>query len=63
MTNKKTVIIDYAKISPAVLEYIIRKFFTQCYCTWSDIDEDHFEFSVYNCSDLAMLENLLAKYV
>lgn len=58
----KTVIIEYAKISPAVLENIIEKAFN-CLCAWVDIDEDYFEFSVYGCTELAELEDVLAEYV
>ena len=58
----KTVIIEYAKISPAVLENIIKKAF-DCFCAWADIDEDYFEFSVYGCTELAELEDVLAEYV
>jgi hypothetical protein len=57
----KTVIIDYATISPAVLANIVEKAF-DCFCNWSDIDEDFFKFSVYDCSDLAGLEKILARY-
>jgi len=59
----KTVIIGYEKISPAVLESIILKAYPMCLCNWHEIDEDYFEFTVYYCPDLAMLEDLLAMYV
>ena len=59
----KTVIIEYAKISPAVLESIVREACFSALCTWKEVDEDYFEFSVYGVSDLAMLEDVLAEYV
>ena len=58
----KTVVIEYAKISPAVLVSMIESTF-KCIATWRDIDEDYFEFSVYGCTDLAGLKNVLAEYV
>lgn len=58
----KTVIIEYAFISPAILAHYIERAFG-CYTTWRDIDEDYFEFSVFGCSDLEMLEDVLAEYV
>lgn len=58
----KTVIIEYAVISPAVLANKIEKAFS-CLCNWKDIDEDYFEFSVYGCTDLSELEDVLAEYV
>ena len=59
----KTTIIEYSKISPAVLESIILKAFDTAICNWIDIDEDYFEFHVYGVSDLAMLEDVLAEFV
>ena len=58
----KTVIIEYATISPAVLANRIEKAFN-CLTNWIDIDEDYFEFSVYGCTNLAELEDVLAEYV
>lgn len=58
----KTVIIAYERISPAVLANRIEKAF-DCLCNWHDIDEDFFEFSVFYCKDLEMLEDVLAEYV
>lgn len=58
----KTVIIEYATISPIILTNKIEKAFN-CLTSWSDIDEDYFEFSVYGCTDLEMLEDVLAEYV
>ena len=58
----KTVIISYERISPAVLANRIERGF-ECLCSWRDIDEDFFEFSVWYCKDLDMLEDVLAEYV
>ena len=58
----KTVIIEYARISPVILENIIKKAFN-CLCNLVDVDEDYFAFSVYNCTELAELEDVLAEYV
>lgn len=59
----KTVLIDYTMISPAVLSAIVEKAYPTAFCGWSDINEDFFEFRVYGCPDLYMLEDLLAEYV
>lgn len=60
----KTVIIEYATISPAVLANRIEKAFPGCMCNWKDIDEDYFEFTVmFFSGDLAELEDVLAEYV
>lgn len=58
----KTVIIEYAMISPIILTNKIEQAFG-CLTSWMDINEDFFEFSVYGCTDLAMLEDVLAEYV
>ena len=58
----KTVIIEYARISPAVLANRIGNAF-HCLTNWKDIDEDYFEFNVYGCTELAELEDVLAEYV
>ena len=58
----KTVIIEYSVVSPAVLAYIVEKAFN-CLCVWHDLGEDAFEFSIYKCADLAMLEDFLAEYM
>ena len=60
----KTVILEYARISPAVLENIIERAFN-AFCYWSDIDEDYYEFTVA-CVDgwqRAELEHMLAEFV
>ena len=58
-----SVIIDYAIISPAVLDTIIGKDLLG-WCGWREIDEDSFEFWV-NCrqEDAAGIERKLAQYV
>lgn len=59
----KTVQIEYAVISPAVLEVIVKRAFPQSMCNWKDVNEDYFEFTVFGVVDLAKLENVLAEYV
>ena len=59
----KTVIIEYATISPNVLEMIITNAFPEAMCTWKDLDEDYFEFTVFGVLDLAMLEDVIAEYM
>ena len=58
-----SVIIDYATISPAVLDAIIGKDLLG-WCWWQEIDEDSFEFWV-RCrqEDAAGIERKLAQYV
>ena len=60
----KTVIIEYAVISPAVLASKVEKAFS-CLCNWKDIDEDYYEFTVIGvCAyDMDELEDVLAEYV
>lgn len=61
----KTVIIEYAVISPAVLANKVEKAFSCCLCSWKDIDEDYFEFTVIGvCAcDMDELEDALAECV
>jgi hypothetical protein len=59
----KTVQIEYATISPAVLEMKVRRAFPTAICTWKDVNEDYFEFTVFGVADLAELEDVLAEYV
>ena len=59
----KSVIVEYATISPSVLEKKVRYFFPNSLCSWRDVDEDYFEFNVFGVEDLASLEDLLACYV
>lgn len=58
----KTVIVEYAVISPAVLASRVERAFN-CLTSWKDLGEDAFEFSVFGCTDLEMLEDVLAEYV
>jgi len=58
----KTVLIKYETISPVVLANKIEHVFA-CMTIYREVDEDTFELSVFDCTDLAMLENLLAEYV
>lgn len=59
----KTVIIEYERISPAVLVMKVEKAFPGAMCRWKDVDEDFFEFTVFGVADLAMLEDVLAEYM
>ena len=59
----KTVIIEYAVIDPVTLVNKIEKAFPGAMAIFTDIDEDYFEFSVWGCTDLEMLEDVLAEYV
>lgn len=59
----KTVIVEYATISPSVLVMRVESAFSSAICQWKDLDEDYFEFTVFGVDDLLMLENILAEYV
>ena len=64
----KTVIIEYARISPAVLETLVRAACINAFCTYRDIDEEYFEFSVCGWlpltgADLIAIKGVLAQYV
>ena len=59
----KTVIIEYAMIDPVTLINKIEKAFPGIMARFTDIDEDYFELSVWGCTDLEMLEDVLAEYV
>ena len=59
----KTVIIEYAVIDPVTLINKIEKAFPEAMATFTDIDEDYFELSVWSCTDLEMLEDVLTEYV
>lgn len=59
----KTVTIEYAMIDPITLINKIEKAFPGTMASFIDIDEDYFEFSVWGCTDLEMLEDVLAEYV
>ena len=58
----KTVLISYETISPVVLAHKIERAFA-CMTKYREVDEDTYEWSVFGCTDLAMLEDLLAEYV
>ena len=58
----KTVIIEYAMIDPITLINKIEKAFPGAMARFTDIDEDYFELSVWGCTDLEMLEDVLAEY-
>ena len=59
----KTVQIEYATISPAVLEMVVKRAFPTATCYWKDMNEDYFEFTIFGVADLAELEDVLAEYV
>ena len=59
----KTVIIEYAMIDPVTLINKIERLFPGAMARFTDIDEDYFELSVWGCTDLEMLEDVLAEYV
>lgn len=59
----KTVIIEYAVIDPVTLINKIEKAFPGAMAIYNDIDENYYELSVWDCTDLEMLEDLLAEYV
>ena len=59
----KTVIIEYAVIDPITLINKIEKVFPRVMARFIDINEDYFELSVWDCTDLEMLEDVLAEYV
>lgn len=59
----KTVIIEYAVIDPVTLINKIEKAFPGTMAIYNDIDEDYYELSIWDCTDLEMLEDLLAEYV
>lgn len=59
----KTVQIEYATVSPLVLEMVIKRAYPTAICYWKEVSEDYFEFTVFGVADLAMLEDVLAEYV
>lgn len=63
-----TVTIEYAEISPAVLDLEVRNAVCNAVCLWREVDEDHFEFEVIGWlpltpGELARIEKVLAPYV
>ena len=63
VNKMKTVIIEYAVIDPMTLINKIERGFPGAMAIFTDIDEDYFELSVWGCTDLEMLEDVLAEYV
>ena len=59
----KTVIIEYVVIDPVTLINKIERAFPGAMARFTDIDEDYFELSVWGCTDLEMLEDVLAEYI
>lgn len=59
----KSVIIEYAVIDPITLINKIERAFSGAMASFRDINEDYFEFSVWGCTDLEMLEDVLAEYI
>lgn len=59
----KTVIIEYAVIDPITLINKVEKAFPGTMAIFTDIDEDYFELAVWGCTDLEMLEDILAEYM
>lgn len=58
----KTVIIEYATISPRDLISHIEKAF-KCVAMFKHINNEYYELYVIGCTDLAELEDVLAEYV
>ena len=63
VNKMKTVIIEYVVIDPVTLINKIEKAFPGAMARFTDIDEDYFELSVWGCTDLEMLEDVLAEYI
>ena len=63
VNKMKTVIIEYAVIDPVTLINKIEKAFPGAMARFTDLDEDYFELSIWSCTDLEMLEDVLAEYV
>ena len=61
--NMKVVIVRYERVSPVVLDMVVRKAFPRAMCRWVDLGEECFEFYTYAVMDLAMLEDVLAEYL
>ena len=59
----KIVTIEYAMINTITIINKIEKAFSGAMASFRDINEDYFEFSVWGCTDLEMLEDVLAEYV
>ena len=63
VNKMKTVIIEYAVIDPVTLINKVEKAFPGAMAIFTDIDEDYFELAVWGCTDLEMLEDVLAEYM
>ena len=63
VNKMKTVIIEYAVIDPITLINKVEKAFPGAMAIFTDIDEDYFELAVWGCTDLEMLEDVLAEYM
>ena len=63
VNKMKTVIIEYAVIDPVTLINKIERELPGAMARFTDIDEDYFELSVWDCTDLEMLEDVLAEYI
>ena len=63
VNKMKTVIIEYAVTDPVTLINKIEKAFPGAMARFTDIDEDYFELSVWDCIDLEGLEDMFAEYV
>ena len=62
MAQEKTVIIEYATVSPSVLEQIVKSQLKECIYCYKEVDEDYFEFTVYT-PWITLAESVLARYV
>ena len=59
----ETVIIKYAMIDPVTLASKIWKAVPGAMVGFRGINEDYFEFSIWDCKGLEILEEILAEYV
>lgn len=64
----KSVVVEYALISPAVLAMLVGKALGEVLCDWRELDEDYFEFTIIAenkipACKLAKLEKVLAPFV
>ena len=59
----KTVIIEYAVIDPVTLINKVEKAFPGAMAIFTDSDEDYFELAVWGCTELEMLEDVVAEYM
>ena len=61
----KTVIIAYEVACPTDIVLYINRYFPNVLCSWKDVDEDYFEFTIMFCESewFAMIEEILADFV